>query len=193
MKIPTSTLPWILLSVALLFAGVLAYGLYQGTLIIPGKGFHTSVNRAGNPLGFYALAAFYALLTGLVAFLLVAVLRADQGPATGPTSAKSVKPANPRIEHSVSKNLRFEISQDGRGGQVIARLDSGSHAFWWEFGGGNCIAFISVPTAEQWSRIPALAPHPRAALLQAMADNVRQRQCPGARAIIGVDSIVFEA
>ena len=190
MQIRPSAVPWIIFSVALCFAGALACGLYQGALVIPGKGFMTTVHRASNPLGFFVLAAFYAGLLGLMIYLLVAVLRAGPASTVAPRWPATSKPNR---EHSMSQRGRFEITQDGRGGQVIARLDSGSHAFWWEFGGGNCVAFISVPTAEQWLGIPALAPHPRGALLQAMADDVGRRQCPGARAIIGADSIVFEA
>ena len=181
---------WIIFSVALCFAGALACGLYQGALVIPGKGFMTTVYRASNPLGFFVLAAFYAGLLGLMIYLLVAVSRAGRQSTIPPRWPATSKPNR---EQTMAKAGRFEITQDGRGGQVIVRLDSGSHAFWWEFGGGNCVAFIAVPTAEQWPSIPALSAHPRDALLQAMADDVGRRQCPGTRAIIGVDSIVFEA
>lgn len=190
MNIRPSAVPWIIAGVVLFFAGALAYGIYQGALLVPAKGFQTTIQRASNPLGFYVLAAFYAGLTGIAAYLLVAVLKAGpQQPAASRRPARSTH----KIEHSMRVGGKFEITQDGRGGQIIARLEGGSYAFWWEFGGGNCVAFISVPTAEQWPGIPALAAHPRGEFLQAMADDVGRRQCPGARAIIGVDSIVFEA
>lgn len=190
MKIPSSALPWIIGAATAFFAGVLVFGLYQGTLLVPAKGFQTTLQRDSNPLGFYVLAAFYAALMGACGYLLWAVLTADRRPASGLPMRKPVAHRGQSSEGPVG---RFEITQEGRGGNVIARLQSGSHAFWWEFGGGNCVAFIAVPTAEQWRDIPALAPHPRGEFLQAMADDVGRRQCPGARAIIGADSIVFEA
>lgn len=183
-------MPWIMAGVVLFFAGALTYGLYQGVLLVPAKGFQTTIQRASNPLGFYLLAAFYAGLMGIAAYLLVLVVKAGPQPTT---QANRPALSTRTIEHSMRAGGQFEITQDGRGGQIIARLDGGSHAFWWEFGGGNCVAFISVPTVEQWPGIPTLAPHPRGEFLQAMADDVGRRQCPGARAIIGADSIVFEA
>lgn len=189
MNIRPSAVPWIIAAVALFFAGALAYGLSQGALLVPGKGFQTTVQRASNPLGFYLLAVFYAALAGLAVYLLVAVIKADPRPTAG-----SQRPARPvDIGQRVQAGGIFEITQDGRGGQVIARLASGSHAFWWEFGGGDCIAIISVPTEEQWTGIPALASYPREELLRAMAEDVGRRQCPGAQAIIDADSIVFKA
>lgn len=189
-KLPASALPWIVAAAMLFFLGVLAFGLHQGELTVPMKGVRPTLQRAGNPLGFYLLAAFYAALAGLCAWLLLALRSANRRTAVPHRQQAAIRA---RSKSSMDLNRRFEITQDGRGGNIVARLASGSHAFWWEFGGGNCIAFVSVPTAEQWSHIPALAPHARDAFLQAMAEEVGRRQCPDATIIIGADSIVFES
>ena len=65
MKIPSSALPWIISAATAFFAGVLVFGLYQGTLLVPAKGFQTTLQRDSNPLGFYVLAAILAVGLGL--------------------------------------------------------------------------------------------------------------------------------
>ena len=84
---------------------------------------------------------------------------------------------------------QIQINQDGRSGDITLTLASGSHRFWWEFGGGDCIAFIDVPDARQWQAIPALAPHSRDALLAWLAREVSSRQCAGARIVISDSAI----
>jgi len=182
MEISSRSVPWILAAVTLFFLGVIAAGFIDGSLTVPTKGFHTTLKRASNPAGFYALAGFYAVLAAVTGWLLVAVLRADRGKA-----ARPVRTA--RATHFPGK-VGFE--QDGREGRVVVELASGRHAFYREFGGGDCIAIVSVPTAAEWPTLPALAPHPREAFLLALAQEIGARQCPGARYRITDDAILFE-
>ena len=188
MKIPSQAVPWIIAGVTLLFAGVLVAGLYQGELTLPSKGFRTHLRRASNPFGFYAVAAFYAALTGLCAWLLFAVLRArnESLPRSRPSAGRREVSRHPDFPGTV------EIEQEGRGGHVVAKLASGTHSFWWEFGGGDCVAVISVPTAAKWPDVPALAPHARDAFLLGLARIVGARQCPNARIEITPDAILFK-
>jgi hypothetical protein len=74
---------------------------------------------------------------------------------------------------------------------LLVVLDGGPHRFWWEFGGGDCIAIVTVPTPEEWTRIPALAAYPRDAFLDALAREIVRTQCPGARYAIESQSILF--
>ena len=186
MNVSARALPWIIAGGALFFLGVLAYGLYQGELVVPSKGFRTTLERATNPTAFYAAAVFYAVLAGACAWLLVAVLRASD---SGRPRARSGAPSAPPSGGAFPGRIGF--TQDGRSGHVNVALASGTHAFYWEFGGGACVAYVSVPTAEEWPRVPALAPHPRAAFLDALAREVGRQQCPRARYAIERNAIVY--
>lgn len=86
---------------------------------------------------------------------------------------------------------KVTITQDGRSGDVKVVLPGGSRSFWWEFGGGSCIAFVSVPDAVRWAVDPLLAEQPREAFLRALADEVARQQCAGARVEIDDRAIAF--
>jgi hypothetical protein len=177
---------WIIAAVALGIALALGWGLLQGELVVPAKGFMATIRRASNPAGFYATAAFYAVLVGLCVWLLVAVLRADDGGA---------RPFAPPRVTSMGGGGRFPgkvlFAESGREGAVIVELASGRHDFYWEFGGGDCVAIVSLPRAHEWTKFPALAPHPRDAFVAALAREVGAKQCPSARIEITPDAILF--
>ena len=86
---------------------------------------------------------------------------------------------------------KVSITQDGRSGSVVVTLPDGTRSFWWEFGGGDCIAFVSVPDSLRWAADPLLAALPREAFLRVLAEQVAARQCPGARIEIDDTSIAF--
>ena len=46
------------------------------------------------------------------------------------------------------QNLEY-ISQ-GRDGYVVYKDETSTIKFYFEFGGGNCVAIIFVPTADKW-------------------------------------------
>lgn len=188
MKPSMRTLPWILAAVTMAIVTMLAYGLYQGELVLPTKGILLQLPRATHPVGFLVAAAVHVALAAGCVWLLIAVLRAGRQP---PLRSALPIPLETRPEPAMSALGQIQISQDGRGGNVTVTLANGSHSFWWEFGGGDCIALVDVPSERQWSSIAALAPHPRAPFLAWLAREVSARQCPGARVAISDHAIEF--
>jgi hypothetical protein len=83
------------------------------------------------------------------------------------------------------------IEQDGRGGAIVVTLPAGEMRWWWEFGGGDCLAFVHVPDGEQWESDPRLRAYPRAAFLAELGAHIAARQCPGARIVVGERFIEF--
>ncbi len=102
-------------------------------------------------------------------------------------------PTSPGYGNAASMNLRgkVDITQDGRSGSVVVTLPGGTRSFWWEFGGGDCIAFVSVPSPAQWAADPLLATLPRESFLQSLGEEVARQQCVGARIVIDDASIAF--
>jgi hypothetical protein len=187
MKNSHAGIAWIVAAVALGIGLALAVGLAQGALVVPAKGFVATIQRATNPAAFYATAAFYAVLAVASVWLLVAILRADR--EVQPSAARAATRTRPARTGEFPGRIGY--AQSGREGAVVVELPGGRYEFYWEIGGGDCIAIVSVPGAGEWSKHSALAAHPRDAFLAALAREVGAAQCPSARIEITPDAILF--
>ncbi|MCB0631016.1 MAG: hypothetical protein R2824_15010 [Saprospiraceae bacterium] len=56
----------------------------------------------------------------------------------------------PEMSDKEINKAKVSFSTEGRGGNVFYRGEEGSFSMYWEFGGGNVIAIIDVPSAKQW-------------------------------------------
>lgn len=174
-------------ALALLFAAILVVGLYQGAMPMPSSGFGVSIEQATNPIGFYVAAAFYAALVVFALYPPWLALR--HGYDSSPVRARGHLSGG-GSGSNLSLEGRVSVS-GGRGGDLHVALDHGSHRFWWEFGGGDCLAIVTVPTPDEWPRIPALADYPREVFLDALAREIVRTKCPSASYTIESESILF--
>jgi hypothetical protein len=76
---------------------------------------------------------------------------------------------------------KVDVRATGRCGQVMVSLGPGEASFYWEYGGGDCIAIVSVPSEEEWTSTAPLREYPRNDFLDALARELIGLQCPGAR------------
>lgn len=83
------------------------------------------------------------------------------------------------------------IEQQGRGGEIVITLPTCEWRWWWEFGGGDCLAFVHVPDDAQWESDPRLGGYPRKAFLTELGALIAARQCPGAQIVVGERFIEF--
>jgi hypothetical protein len=58
--------------------------------------------------------------------------------------------------------------------------------FYWEFGGGDTVAIITIPTADKWDQKYPWASGRRQEIVSSVAEEVRRRQAPSS-------TIVWEA
>ena len=86
---------------------------------------------------------------------------------------------------------QVRVTSQGRSGDVVITLPDGVVRFWWEFGGGTCIAIVHIPDAQQWHQQALLHPYPRVAFLEALAAEVSALQCPGATHKISENFLEF--
>lgn len=86
---------------------------------------------------------------------------------------------------------KVSIESHGRSGDIVISLGASDVRFWWEFGGGDCIAIVQVPDAQQWAQQAPLHPYPRVEFLEALAAEVSALQCPGATHTISETFIAF--
>jgi len=69
-------------------------------------------------------------------------------------------------------------SDSGRGGYVVYKDVQGEIPMYFEFGGGNCVAIIDVPTAAEWATKTKRLSEERAAILQFTAQQVIRDKAP---------------
>lgn len=90
---------------------------------------------------------------------------------------------------TISGQVRIE--SQGRSGAVVITVPDGEVRFWWEFGGGDCIAMVRIPDPQQWKQEHPLKNFPRLEFLEALAAEVSAQQCPGASHTISETFIEF--
>jgi hypothetical protein len=73
--------------------------------------------------------------------------------------------------------LRYESS--GRAGTLYFKNQETSFSMWWEFGGGDALAIINIPSAQNWETETQLALDKRAVVLQFIGEQVVRDQASG--------------
>jgi hypothetical protein len=85
----------------------------------------------------------------------------------------------------VSERYAVEIIEEGRSGRV--RYSEGlfrSHEFYWEFGGGEAVVLIRVPTPAEWPAALPWAGGRRSEVLERVAAEVCRQRCRGCRPVV---------
>lgn len=79
-------------------------------------------------------------------------------------------------------DYKVTITESGRCGTV--RYAEGwwrRVEFDWEFGGGDIVAMIRIPTAKQWAGAVPWAANRRDEIVRRVADEVRRQRCRDSR------------
>jgi hypothetical protein len=80
---------------------------------------------------------------------------------------------------NAKERWKVTITEQGRAGTVhyaegwFRRL-----AFGWEFGGGDAVAMIRIPSRGEWQRMPRWAVDRRDEIVRRVAHDVRRQRCP---------------
>lgn len=86
---------------------------------------------------------------------------------------------------------RIVVQRKGRNGRVAVCLGDDHFSFYWEFGGGNCIATVDVPDTREWGELEPYRRYPRASFLAGLAQEIARLECPLAGIEIGERGIYF--
>lgn len=83
-----------------------------------------------------------------------------------------------KLSNFKPKTKSLTYKNEGRGGQVIYNDSISSISFYFEFGGGNCVAIIFVPTIIEWEKVTKRSLSERNEIInfvarQALQDQVR--------------------
>ena len=65
---------------------------------------------------------------------------------------------------------------EGREGYVVYKDSIGLLKFYFEFGGGDCVAVVQVPAAENWESVTSRSLHTRSSLLEYLANELARTE-----------------
>lgn len=72
----------------------------------------------------------------------------------------------------------IEIKSSGRSGSVEYREEAGALSFYWEFGGGDAVASISVGDVPKWAAAYPWTVGRRREILERVAQEVIRQKAP---------------
>ena len=87
-------------------------------------------------------------------------------------------------------NVAYE--GEGRSGYVIFYRNDLTARFYYEFGGGDTVAIISIPTPERWEAQTKMPLSERQVVLEFIANRVIRDQAPGCKYFIGDSDILIQ-
>ncbi len=93
------------------------------------------------------------------------------------------------ITDKFSRHIEYESS--GRSGTVFYVEGETRIPFYYEFGGGNCVAWIDLPAIDKWESETKTPVDRRQDIIQFTAATVHARQAPGCRIEISDTAIKF--
>lgn len=102
-----------------------------------------------------------------------------------------------RLREKVLKEIagkfsrRLEYESSGRSGTVIYLEGEIRIPFYYEFGGGNCVACIELPAPYKWESATKTPLDRREDIIQFMAASVHARQAPNCRVEISDNAIKY--
>lgn len=86
---------------------------------------------------------------------------------------------------------KVEVVTSGRCGVVSVTLGKMKAEFVWEYGGGNCLVFVIVPSDDEWNSTYPLRKYKKYELLDALARELVRMECPGAPYEVSSDAITI--
>lgn len=67
-------------------------------------------------------------------------------------------------------------TNQGRSGYVVYQDDKPDIHFYFEFGGGDCVAIINIPTDEEWMQITGRKHEEREEIIHFIAEQATREQ-----------------
>lgn len=76
-------------------------------------------------------------------------------------------------------NARIHYTSEGRSGNLYFESDETTFNVWWEFGGGDALAIINIPSEKTWEALTKLPLDKRDAVLDYIGAQVIHDQASG--------------
>lgn len=88
---------------------------------------------------------------------------------------------------------KVSVEKRGRSGHVHVVVDGRTLRFYWEYGGGDCIAMVGVPNEAEWSALEPHRQYERKEFLAGFASEIARLECPQAIIEIETEAVYFRA
>lgn len=95
-----------------------------------------------------------------------------------------------KLDENHVANVGYE--NEGRTGYVIFYRNDLTARFYYEFGGGDTVAIITIPTPERWEAETKMVLAERMTVLEFIAKRVIRDQAPGCKYFIGESDILIQ-
>lgn len=95
-----------------------------------------------------------------------------------------------KLDENHVANVGYE--NEGRTGYVIFYRNDLTARFYYEFGGGDTVAIITIPTPERWDAETKMTLAERMTVLEFIAKRVIRDQAPGCKYFIGESDILIQ-
>lgn len=86
---------------------------------------------------------------------------------------------------------KLEYINEGRGGYVVYKYDENQLKLFFEYGGGNCVAIIYIPTAKEWTNQTKTNLEERQKILTFIAEECIKDQAPSCNYELHDDCILL--
>lgn len=80
-----------------------------------------------------------------------------------------------------NKGPKLSYINEGRSGYVVYKDNTGELKFYYEFGGGDCVAFINIPSVADWSSRTGRSPEERNSIVTFVAEQATRDQVRNGR------------
>ncbi|MEY3240689.1 MAG: hypothetical protein RIR11_2127 [Bacteroidota bacterium] len=87
----------------------------------------------------------------------------------------------PAFDKKVSRNSPIRYSSNGRSGHVHYQSAETEFALYYEFGGGDCVVCIDIPSPQNWEKITKIPLARRDEILSFIGQQVVQDQTTNGR------------
>jgi hypothetical protein len=91
------------------------------------------------------------------------------------------------VDDGPDSHARLSYSSEGRSGRVHYQSAKADFTLYFEFGGGDCIAMIDLPSPAEWERKTGLPLDQRDAVVQWIGRRVVRDQTSGGRGRFELD------
>lgn len=86
---------------------------------------------------------------------------------------------------------KVSVERNGRSGYVHVVIEDRGLQFHWEYGSGNCIAMVAVPSPAQWSVLDPYRVFERDSFLAGLAREIARHECPHATIEFAPGAVYF--
>ena len=84
---------------------------------------------------------------------------------------------------------KLEYINEGRGGYVVYKDNENELKLFFEYGGGNCVAIIYIPTIEKWTEETKINLEEREGIMRFIAEQSIKDQAPSCNYELHADYI----